>query len=76
MQVLDVMKNIWTVNAKCLSLQIYNDLNWKNHGDLMIPKLCGTFCVIRLMFQVSYINTFKTADFVYFHYVVGYRIIV
>jgi len=66
------------IDCKCksLSLQIYNHLNWKNHVDLMIPKLCETCCVIRLVFQVSYINALKTADFVYFHSIVGHRIVV
>jgi hypothetical protein len=36
-----------SINTKFLGLQIYNNLNWKNHIDLMIPKLSRSCYEIR-----------------------------
>jgi hypothetical protein len=38
-----------SVNTKFLVLQIHNHLNWKNHIDLMTPKLSRAYYAISSM---------------------------
>jgi hypothetical protein len=42
-----------SVNTKFLGLQIDNHLNWTNHINKLISKLCGAFYAVRSMFHVS-----------------------
>jgi hypothetical protein len=48
-----------TVNTKFLGLKTDNHLNWKNHTEKTSPKLSGEHDAIRLMVDVSNINTLK-----------------
>jgi hypothetical protein len=45
-----------TVNTKSLGLWKDNHLNWNNHNDQIIPKLCGSHYAFKLTFQVSNIT--------------------
>jgi hypothetical protein len=45
-----------TVNKKFPGLQKGNHLNWNNHNDRIIPKLCWSHYVFKLMFQASNIT--------------------
>jgi len=49
-----------TVNTKYLGLQIVNNLNCKNHIELMIPKLTGAYYAVRLMVHIRNINNHKS----------------
>jgi hypothetical protein len=42
-----------SINTKFLGLQIDNHLNWKNHIDLMIPKLSTACYAISSISQIS-----------------------
>jgi hypothetical protein len=50
-----------SINTKFLGLQTENHLNWKNHIDLMIPKLSGECYAIRLMSHISSNDTLKSS---------------
>jgi hypothetical protein len=56
-----------SINTKFLGLQIDNHLNWKNHIDLMIPKLSRSCYGIRSMFLISSTDTLKSIHFACFH---------
>ena len=45
------------VNTKFLGLQIDNHLNWKNLIEQVTPKLSGACYAVRLMVNISKINT-------------------
>jgi hypothetical protein len=64
-----------SVNTKFIGLQIDNHLNWKNHVDQMVPKLCGEVHVARSMFHISDIDTPKTIYIACFHSVMKHGII-
>jgi hypothetical protein len=49
-----------SINTKFPGLQNYNHLHWKNHIDLMIPKLSGSCYAIRLMSHISSTDTLKS----------------
>jgi hypothetical protein len=64
------------VNTKFLGLQIDNHINWKNHTEEMIPKLCrACYDAICSMVHIRNINTVKSIYYVYFHSVIKYGII-
>jgi hypothetical protein len=48
-----------SINTKFLGLKIDNHLNWKNHIDLMIPKLSRASYAIRSVSHISSTNTLK-----------------
>ena len=60
------------VNTKFLGLQIDNHINWKNCVKQRIPKLSAACYVVRLMFHISNINTFKSISYAYVHSVIKY----
>jgi hypothetical protein len=64
-----------SINTKFLGLQIDNHLNWKNHIDLMIPKLSRACYAVRSMSHISSSNTLKSIYFAYFHSIMKYGII-
>jgi hypothetical protein len=64
-----------SINTKFLGLEIDNHLHWKNHIDLMIPKLSRTCYAIRLMFHISSTDTLKSIYLAYFHSTMKYQII-
>jgi hypothetical protein len=55
-----------TVNTKFLILQIDNHINWMNHIEEMIPKLSEACYTIRLMVQISNINSLKSIYYAHF----------
>jgi hypothetical protein len=63
-------------NTKFLRLKIVNHLNWKNHIELVIPKLSGACYAVRSTIHISDITTLKSIYFAYFHSIVEYGIIV
>ena len=63
------------VNIKFLCLQIYNQINWKNHTKQTIPKVSGTCYAIRLMVHISNISALKSVYYAYFHSIIKYEII-
>jgi hypothetical protein len=56
-----------SINTKFLSLQIDTHLDWKNHVDLMIPKLIRACYAVRSMSHISSTDTLKSIYFAYFH---------
>jgi hypothetical protein len=64
-----------SVNIKFLGLQIDNYLNWKNHIDLMIPKLSTACYAIRSVSHVSSTDRIKSIYFASFHSIMIYGII-
>jgi hypothetical protein len=64
-----------TMSIKFLGLQIDNHLNWKNHIELIIPKLSGVCYAVRSMVPISDITTLKSIYFAYFHSIIKYGII-
>jgi hypothetical protein len=48
-----------SINTKFLGLQIDNHLNWKNHFDLMIPKLSRACYTVKSMSCISSTDTLK-----------------
>jgi hypothetical protein len=64
-----------SINTKFLGLQIDNHLNWKNHIDLMIPKLSRACYGIRSVCHISSTDTLKLIYFAYFHSITKYGII-
>jgi hypothetical protein len=64
-----------SINTKFLGLQIDNHLNWKNHIDLMIPKLRRAHYAIRLMSHISSTDILKSIYFAHFHSTMKYGII-
>jgi len=48
-----------SMNTKFFGLQIDNHLNWKNHIDLMIPKLRRACYAVRSMSHISSTDTLK-----------------
>jgi hypothetical protein len=56
-----------SINTKFLGLQIHNHLNWKNHTELMIPKLSRAFYEIRSMSHNSSTDTLRSIYFACFH---------
>jgi hypothetical protein len=63
------------VNTKFLGLQIDNHLNWKNHIDLMIPKLSRACYAIRSMSHISSTDTLRSIYFACSHSIMKYGII-
>jgi hypothetical protein len=61
-----------SINTKSHGLQIDNHLNWKNHVDLMIPKLSRGYYAVRSMPHVSSTDTLKSIYFAYFHSIMKY----
>jgi hypothetical protein len=53
--------------TKYLGLQIHNNLNWKNHIELMLPKLSRACYAVRSLSLISSTDTFKSIYFAYFH---------
>jgi hypothetical protein len=64
-----------SINTKFLGLQIDNHLNWKNHIDLMIPKLSIACYAGISVFHISNTDTTKSIYFTYFHSIMKYGII-
>jgi hypothetical protein len=64
-----------SINTKFLGPQIDNHLSWKNHIDLMIPKLSRACYAIRLMSHINSTDTLKSIYFAYFHSIMKYGII-
>jgi hypothetical protein len=64
-----------SINTKFLGLQIDNHLNWKNHIDLMTPKLSRACYAIRAVSHISSTDTLKSIHFAYFHSIMKYGII-
>jgi hypothetical protein len=62
-------------NIKFLGLQMEYHLNWKNHIELIIPKLCGAFYAVQSMAHIGDITRLKTISFAYFHSIMKYGII-
>jgi hypothetical protein len=60
---------------KFIGLQFDNHLNWKNHVDQMVPKLCGAGYVTRSVFHISNTDTSKTIYIAYIHSVMTHGII-
>jgi hypothetical protein len=60
---------------KFLGLQTDNHLTWKNHTDLMIPKLSTACYAIRSMSHISSTDTLKSIYFAYYHSIMKYGII-
>jgi hypothetical protein len=63
-----------SINTNFLGLQIDNHLNWKNHIDLMIPKVHKACCEMNSMSHISSIDTLKSIYFAYFHSIMKYGI--
>jgi hypothetical protein len=63
------------INTKFFGLQIDNHLNWKNHIDLMIPKLSRAWYAIRLVSHNSSTDTLKLIYFTCSHSIMKYGII-
>jgi hypothetical protein len=61
-----------SVKTKFFGLQIDNHLNWKNHIDVMIPKLSRAYNIIRSMSHISSTDTLKPIYFAYFHFIMKY----
>jgi hypothetical protein len=61
-----------SINTKFLGLQSDNHLNWKNHIDLMIPKLSRTCYAIRSMSHISSTDILKSIYFAYLHSIMKY----
>jgi len=59
-------------NTKLLGLQIDSHMNWINHINYMVPKLCDSCCVARYMFHTSNTDTSKSIHFAYFHSIIKY----
>jgi hypothetical protein len=64
-----------SISTKSLGLQIDNHIKWKNHIDLMFPKLSRACYAIRLMPHISNTDTLKSIYFAYFHSIMKYGII-
>jgi hypothetical protein len=64
-----------SINTESLGIQIDNHLNWKNHIDLIIPKLSRAYYAIRSVSHISSTDTLKSIYFAYFHSIMKYRII-
>jgi hypothetical protein len=64
-----------SINTKFFGLQIDNHLNWKNHINLMIPKLSRAHNAIRSISHISGTDTLKSTYFAYFHSIMKYGII-
>jgi hypothetical protein len=60
---------------KFLGLHIDDDLNWTNHIDKFIPKLCGACYAVRSMCHIINTVNLKSNYFAYFHSTVKYGII-
>jgi hypothetical protein len=60
---------------KNLGLQTVNNLNWKNHMELKIPKLTGAYYAIWLMVHIRNINKLKSIYYEHFHSIIKYEII-
>jgi hypothetical protein len=63
-----------SINTKFPGLQIDTHLNWKNHSNLMIPKLSRACYAVRSMSHSSSTNTLKSIYFGYFHSIMKYGI--
>ena len=63
------------MNTKFPGLQIDNHINWKNHIEKMILKLCRACFAIWSMVHIRNINTVKSIYCVYFHSTIKYGII-
>ena len=51
------------VTTKFLGMHFDNHLNWKDHTDLIIPKLSAACCTVRQMYHTSNSNTLKSIYF-------------
>jgi len=47
-------------------------MNWINHINYMVPKLCESCYVARYMFHTSNTDTSKSIHFAYFHSIIKY----
>ena len=47
-------------------------MNWINHINYMVPKLCESYYVARYMFHTSNTDTSKSIHFAYFHSIIKY----
>jgi hypothetical protein len=72
-----------SVNSSKIHVEMFKHLvsrmfiiyyNWKNHIDLMIPKLSRVCCAIRAVSYISSADTFKSIYFAYFHSIMKYGI--
>jgi len=62
-------------NMRFLGLDLYNNMNWKNHVAKILPKLSRACYAVRAMYCFSSLNTLKMIYFAYFHSVINYGII-
>jgi hypothetical protein len=60
---------------KFLGIQIVNKLNWTNHVEYILPKLCSAIFVIRSLSYFMSSEILRMVYFSYFHSIIKYVII-
>ena len=61
-------------NIKFLGLELDKNMSWKNHIQLILPKLSSACYLVRKLYPCCELNTIKIIYFAYFHSVMEYGV--